>query len=122
MLAGQSRPRPRRPVSLRSPRWKRPVQAEAAAAGVVEVAAREAASPGALVVLGREVAGACPGQEGVPHAGGVALVARAPRSGGDVHDIAPALLIPDGRDAVDHVAVPPDRVAGPDVGDTAEGR
>src|ERR1700722_10171812 len=100
---------------------RRSVQAEAASAGVVQVVELEAVGPAALVVLGGEVAGAGPGQEGVPHAGGVVLVARAPGGGGDVHDIAPAPLVPDGRDAVDHVAVPPGGVTGPDVGDAAEG-
>src|SRR3954451_9857883 len=66
---------------------------EAATAGLVELLGLGAVRPGALVVLLREVAGAVAGQEGLADLLGVALVARAPGSGGDVHDIAPTLLV-----------------------------
>ena len=41
--------------------------------------------------------------------------------GRDVHDVAPALLVLDRRDGVDHVAVPPHGVAGLHVGDAGDG-
>src|SRR3954470_10375054 len=69
--------------------------AEPAPAGLVELLGLEAVRPGALVVLLREVAGAVAVEEGLADAGGVLLVARAPGRGGDVHDVAPALLIGD---------------------------
>src|SRR6202034_3733693 len=96
-------------------------ETETAPAGVVEFAGLEPAIPGPLVVLGREVVRAGPAEEGVPDAGRVPFVARAPRGGGDVHDVAPALLVLDRGHAVDHVAVPPDRVARPYVGDAGQG-
>src|SRR5689334_11955426 len=65
-------------------------EAEPASAGVVEVAGLEAIGPVAFVVFRGEVAGAGAGEEGVPDAGGVLLVAGAPGSGRDVHDVAPA--------------------------------
>src|SRR5437588_11120448 len=95
-------------------------EAEAAAADLVEVLEPETATPVALVVLGGEVAGTEAGAERLKDRGGVLLVARAPGGGRDVHDVAPALLVLDGRDAVHHVAVPPDRIAGLDVGDAGE--
>src|SRR4029077_15773611 len=98
-----------------------PHEAESASAGFVEVARLEAIGPVAFVVFRGEVGGAGAGEEGVPDAGGVLLVAGAPGSGRDVHDVAPALLVLDRGDAVDHVAVPPDGVSGADVGDAAEG-
>src|SRR6478752_2986277 len=101
-------------------RW-RLVEAEPASAGVVEVAGLEAVGPAAFVVFRGKVAGAGAGEEGIPDAGGVLLVAGAPGSCRDVHDVAPALLVLDRGDAVDHVAVPPDRVPGADVGDAGEG-
>src|ERR1700722_16520513 len=76
---------------------------EAAPSRLVEVLPLEPVGPGALVVLGREIARARPGEERLPDAGPVLLVARAPGRGGDVHDVAPAPLVGDGRDAVDHV-------------------
>src|SRR4051812_9260594 len=97
------------------------IQAESAPPGRVELLGLEAVGPGALVVLFREVARAVAVAEGLADAGGVPFVARAPGGGGDVHDVAPALLVLDGGDAVDHVGVPPDGVAGLDVGDGAEG-
>src|ERR1700722_17443531 len=79
------------------------VEAEAAPSRLVEVLPLEPVGPGALVLLGREIARARPGEERLPDAGPVLLVARAPGRGGDVHDVAPAPLVGDGRDAVDHV-------------------
>src|SRR5262249_60992311 len=76
---------------------------------------------GAVRGLRGEVGGAGAGEEGISDAGGVPLVAGAPGSGRDVHDGAPALLVLDRGDAVDHVAVPPDGVPGADVGDAAQG-
>src|SRR3984957_17317643 len=99
----------------------RSVQAKPAPPGGVEVAGREPAGPAALVVLCGKVSGAGAGEEGLPDAGRVLAVARAPGSSRNVHHVAPALLVTDWRHAVDHVAVPPDRVTRPDVGDTAEG-
>jgi cytochrome bd ubiquinol oxidase subunit II len=96
------------------------LEAEPAPAGIVEILGPEPAGPGPLVVLGREVARAGAGAEGFPDAGRVSLVAGAPRRGRDVHDVSPALLVRDRRDAVDHVAVPPDRITGPHVGDAAD--
>ena len=95
-------------------------QAEAAASGGGEVVGAETVGPAALVVLGGEVGRAGAGQECLAHAGGVALVARAPGRGRDVHDVSPALLVLHGGNAVDHVAVPPDGVAGLDVGDAGQ--
>src|SRR6201996_4506423 len=93
------------------------VQPQPPAAGLVQVIRAESAGPVPLVVLGREVARAGTGGEGRPDLGRVALVARAPGRGRDVHHVAPALLVFDRRDAVDQVAVPPDRVARPHVRD-----
>src|SRR5580658_1460182 len=95
-------------------------QAESSPSGGVEVAFVEAVRPGALVVLLGEVGRARPGAEGRADAGGVLLVAGAPGGGRDVHDVAPAPLVADRGDRVDHVAVPPDGVARADVGDAAE--
>ncbi len=103
------------------PRRRQSVQAEAASAGLVEVVDAEPVVPGALVVLGGEVGWAGTGQEGLAHAGGVGLVAGAPGGGGDVHDVAPALLVLHRGDAVDHVAEPPDGIAGLDVRDAGDG-
>src|SRR5215472_16723737 len=97
------------------------VKAKTAPAGFVEVASLESVCPGALVVFFGEVAGAVPGEEGFSDGGCVLLIAWAPGCGWDVHDVSPALLVGDGRHAVDHVAVPPHRVTGLDVGDAAEG-
>src|SRR3954467_14988706 len=96
------------------------VEAEAAPPGVVELVGGEPVRPVALVVLGGEVAGTRAGEECLADGGGVGLVAWAPGCGGDVHDVAPALLVLHGGDRVDHVAVPPDGVTGPDVRDAAE--
>src|SRR4029077_20133879 len=99
----------------------RSVEAEAASAAGVELVGLKAVGPAAFVVFCGEVAGAGAGEESVPDFGRVMLVAGAPRSGRDVHDVAPALLVLDRGDAVDHVAVPPDGVSGADVGDAGEG-
>src|SRR3954470_21912276 len=96
------------------------VETETATSGGVEVLDLEAVAPVALVVLLGEVGGAGAGEQGGGDAGGVALVAGAPRGGRDVHDVAPALLVLDRSDAVDHVSVPPDGVAGLDVGDPGQ--
>ena len=95
----------------------RSVEVEAASAGLVEVAGLEAVGPVTFVILGGEVARAGAGDERFPDSSRVALVARTPGGGRDVHNVAPASLVLDGRDAVDHVTVPPDRVTGADVGD-----
>src|SRR6266699_1564934 len=89
--------------------------------GGVELLDLEPVVPAALVVLGGEVARAGAGKERLARGRAVPLVAGAPGSRRDVHDVAPAPLVLDRRDAVDHVAVPPDGVAGPDVRDAAEG-
>src|SRR4051812_1671194 len=90
----------------------RSAEAETATAGGVEVLLVEPVGPGALVVLLGEVARAGPGAERLADGPGVPLVPRAPRRGRDVHDVPPALLVLHRVDAVDHVAVPPDGVAG----------
>src|SRR4051812_15815792 len=100
-------------------RWS--AHAEPASSGLVELFGLEAVRPGALVVLGGEVTRAVAVEERFADAAGVFRVARAPGGGRDVHDVAPALLVGDGGDAVDHVAMPPDGIAGLDVGDAAEG-
>src|ERR1700712_1127661 len=97
------------------------VEAESAPSGLVEVVDLEAVGPGALVVLGREVAGAGAGPERFADARRVGLVAGAPGGGGDVHDVAPALLVGHRVAAVDHVGVPPDGVARLHVGDPGDG-
>src|SRR4051794_29493862 len=99
---------------------RRSAHTEAASSRLVELLGLEAVGPAALVVLLREVARAVTVEERLADALGVPLVARAPGGGGDVHDVAPPPLVLDRRDAVDHVAVPPHRVAGLDVRDPAE--
>jgi len=96
------------------------VDAESSASGVVQVGFLEAVGPLAFVILFGEVAGAGSGEEGFADGSGVFLVPWAPGRGRDVHDVSPPLLVLDGGDAVDHVGVPPDGVAGIDVGDAAE--
>src|SRR4051812_36980672 len=79
-------------------------EAEAVSPGVGELVGSEPVAPVALVVLGREVAGTGAGEERLAHGGGVGLVAWAPGGGGDVHDVAPALLVLHRGDRMDHVA------------------
>src|SRR5262245_59161286 len=62
---------------------------------LVELLGPEAVRPRALVVLLGEVARALPREERLAHRLRVALVARAPRGGRDVHHVAPALLVGD---------------------------
>jgi hypothetical protein len=95
-------------------------EVEAASAGLIKVAGLEAVGPVTFVIFGGEVARTGAGDKRFPDGSGVALVARTPGSGRDVHNVAPALLVLDRRDAVDHVTVPPSRVPGADVGDTGE--
>src|ERR1700722_7638919 len=73
------------------------IESETEAAGLIEVAGLKAVGPVAFVVRAREVARAGTGDERVADRGRVPLVARAPGSGRNVHDIAPAVLVPDRR-------------------------
>src|SRR6476620_3401320 len=77
------------------------VDAEASSADGIQVIALEPVGPRALVVFVREVRGTRTGDERLPDGRGVGLVTRAPRSGGDIHDVAPPLLVPHRSDGVD---------------------
>src|SRR6185312_2140244 len=69
------------------------VDAEAASADGVQIIELETVGPRALIVFVREVRGTRTSHERLPDGRGVGLVARAPRSGGDIHDVAPPLLV-----------------------------
>src|SRR3954451_966878 len=83
-----------------------PVHAEPAPPRHVELLELQAIGPVALVgLLGRSRSGSR--RRATP--GGrcrLLLVARAARGGRDKHEVAPALLVVDRRDAMDHVTVP----------------
>jgi hypothetical protein len=69
----------------------RSVEVEAASAGLVEVAGLEAVGPVTFVILGREVVRTGAGDERFPDSSRVALVARTPGGGRDVHNVAQPL-------------------------------